>query len=419
MGILLLLVIILAIVLAVVLTRRHGSGKQSESPSAPGQPPPASPSTPSSTPSSIWVNLTDYPAMPTGVLTFVGPNNTVAKSDCTAPSTLWSCSLPKDAQASVSPYEPNQPTLIFQIQWDNSTQESWNIPNGTPPTPVSRRDVNNGNYSVDGFRPDPSPPTFQEMWFLGETTDNIQSNQKAGEPTPFFISILRSMNDTVGSPSLSRRAAASSDINITDIIFPPDLEADGTPAPAVMLPKPVQQPVRLFDRGLPTEHYGFYTHFQRSIFLKSVTVLGDESQGNVPADEDGGCSETEANHLVTWAETRMLVQIWTRKLNSTASLLPTDGSEGIDNSTELIRPGTMPYPVTVTLDTHGGDPNHKVVWEWPMDDRQKLNTSAPELLANNMAAGGTWINHRGSGNATFGGFDGGTGGCKCQWVNWT
>ncbi|KAH8128265.1 glycoprotease family-domain-containing protein [Trichoderma asperelloides] len=395
-GFLLLLIIILAIILGVVLSRHHGSGSQSSTP-APGESQsPSSPSKPSPLPSSVWVNLTDYPAMPTGVLTFVGPNNTVAKSDCTEPSTLWSCSLPKDSQASVSPFNPNQPTIIFQIQWDNSTDKAWNIPNGAPPTPISKRGESNGKSTIDGFNPEPSPPTFDEMWFLGETTDNIQSSQKAGEPTPFFISILESLNDTVKLPSLSRRAAVSDILNISDIIFPPDLKADGTPAPAVMLPNPVQQPVRLFDRGLPTEHYGFYTYFQRTIFLKSVTALNKSSEGNVPADENGGCSETEANHLVTWAETRMLVQIWTRKLNSTGSLLPSDGSEG-----------TMPYPVTVTLDTHGGDPDHKV----------KLNTSAPELLGNNMAAGGTWINHRGSGNATFGGFDGGTGGCKCQWAN--
>ncbi|UKZ51375.1 hypothetical protein TrVGV298_005134 [Trichoderma virens] len=406
--ILLLLIIILAVVLGIVLSRHHGSGNKTETS---GQDPPSStsPSTPSTPiPSSIWVNLTDYPAMPTGVLTFVGPNNTIAKSDCTEPSTLWSCSLPKDSQASVSPFKPNQPTLIFQIQWDNSTEKAWNIPNGAPPAAISQRDTSNSNSSIDGFNPDPSPPTFQEMWFLGETTDNIQSSQKAGEPTPFFISVLESVNDTVKSPSLSRRATASN-VNISDIILPPDLQSDGTPAPAVMLPNPVQQPVRLFDRGLPTEHYGFYTYFQRTIFLKSVTVLKDSGQGNVPVDEDGGCSETEANHLVTWAETRMLVQIWTRKLNSTGSLLAADGSEGIDNSPELVKPGTMPYPVTVTLDTHGGDPNHKVVWEWPMDDRQKLNISAPDLLVNKMDAGGTWINHRGSGNAKFGGFDGGTG----------
>ncbi|KAL7819081.1 hypothetical protein V8C26DRAFT_395942 [Trichoderma gracile] len=418
-ALLLLLIIALGIVLGVVLSRHHGShGGDTQ---APGQDPPSSttPSTPSSPEaSSIWVNLTDYPAMPTGVLTFVGPNNTIAKSDCTAPTTLWSCSLPKDAQESVSPFKANQPTMIFQIQWDNSTERDWNTPNGAPPAAISKREDSKNSSSIDGFKPDPSPPTFEEMWFLGETTDNIQSSQKAGEPTPFFISLLPSLNDTVDAPSLSRRATASA-INVSDIIFPPDLKADGTPAPAVMLPTPVQQPVRLFDRGLPTEHYGFYTYFQRTIFLKSVTVVNDSSQGNVPADEDGGCSETEANHLVTWAETRMLVQIWTRKLNSTASLLEGDDDERVGDSTQLIKPGTMPYPVTVTLDTHGGDPDHKVVWEWPMDDRQKLNTSAPELLANKMDVGGTWINHRGSGNAKFGGFDGGTGGCKCQWVNWT
>ncbi|KAL7901449.1 hypothetical protein HDV63DRAFT_365994 [Trichoderma sp. SZMC 28014] len=413
-GFLLLLIIILAIVLGVVLSRHHGSGGQSSSP-APGQAQspssPSTPSKPSPLPSSTWVNLTDYPAMPTGVLTFVGPNNTIAKNDCTQISTSWSCALPKDSQASVSPFKPNQPTIIFQIQWDNSTDRAWNIPNGTPPTPISKRGESNGNSSIDGFIPDPSPPSFDEMFFLGETTDNIQSSQKAGEPTPFFISILESLNDTAKSPSLSRRTTTPPpSFNLSDFISPPDLKADGTPAPAVMLPTPVQQPVRLFDRGLPTEHYGFYTYFERTIFLSSLST--------VPADENGGCSETEASHLVTWAQTRMLVQIWTRKLNSTGSLLPSDG-QGIDDSPQLIQPGTMPYPVTVTLDTHGGDPDHKVVWEWPMDDHQKLNLSAPVALGNNIGAGGTWINPRTDGNATFGGFDGGTGGCKCQWANWS
>jgi len=78
----------------------------------------------------------------------------------------------------------------------------------------------------------------------------------------------------------------------------------------------------------------------------------------------------------------------------------------------------MPYPVTVTIDTHGGDPKKKLVWYWPMDKRLKLDTSKPALLANNMGVGGTWINPRGTGDASVGGFDGGTGGCKCEWVNW-
>lgn len=67
--------------------------------------------------------------------------------------------------------------------------------------------------------------------------------------------------------------------------------------------------MRLFDRGLPTEHYGFYTHFKRTLFLKSVTILNKTADGDVPLDEDGGCCKNEADYLVTWGETRVLVQI--------------------------------------------------------------------------------------------------------------
>ncbi|KAK5990304.1 hypothetical protein PT974_08571 [Cladobotryum mycophilum] len=388
-------IIILAIVLALMLTKHHGTHEAH----------------------SIWVNLTDYPPMPTGVLTFVGPDNTVAKSGCTEPSTLWSCSLPKDDQDSVAPYKPNQPTVVFQIQWDNSTSKGWKVQNGDAPAPISRRGIRRRD-TIDGFQSNPSPPSFKEMWFLGETTDDVKSSEKAGEPAPFFISILSSVNATVNSPTLTRkRGLTGGNDTLAGLLPSPDLEADGTPKPAVMIPQPVQQPVRLYDRGLPTEHYGFYTYFKRTIYLKSVTVL-NQTEGNVPLDEDGGSRKNEANYLVTWAQTRMLVQIWTRQLDgNTTSLLKPSTDGGINNSTQLIRPGTMPYPVTLTLDTHGGNPKEKVVWDWPMDSRQKLSVNKAELLANNMAAGGTWINHRGSGDAKFGGFDGGSGGCKCQWVN--
>lgn len=401
-GIIALLVLI--IVLAVVLSRPHHTHEVP----------------------SIWVNLTDYPPMPTGVLTVVGPDNTIARSGCTEPSTLWSCALPKDEQDPNSEYKPNQPTVIMQVQWDNRTQKAWKVPNGDPPAEISRRGTGAASIASSiiksrdqdsGFSPNPKAPDFKDMWFLGETTDNVQSDQKAGEPTPFYISLLSSTSNPVEPPKLESRAGTAGEIgniNLTDLLPSPDLDKDGTPAPAVMLPKPVQQPVRLFDRGLPTEHYGFYTHFRRTIYLKSVTVLNDTKDGNIPLDEDGGCRRSEADYLTTWGETRMLVRIWTRKLDSnTTSLLRSDG-----NTAELHRPGTMPYPVTVTLDTHGGDPTKKLVWDWPIDDRQQVKVKDAELLANNMGIGGTWINPRGRGDEKFGGFDGGTGGCKCEWVNW-
>lgn len=403
---------ILVIVIAVVLTRAHHHEPVH----------------------SIWVNLTDFPPMPTGVLTVVGPDNTEARTICTDPSTAWSCSLPKGQHASVAPYMPDQPTIIMEIQWDNSSAASWNVPNGAPPVPISRRSLGGSaceanedhqRRSIDGFNPNPAPPTFQGLWFMGETTDGIVSDQKAGEPTPFFISLLGSLNDTVALPrDLDSRGLHERDstsvggIPLDDILPQPDLLQDGTPAPAVMIPEPVQQPIRLYDRGLPSEHYSFYSHFRRTIFLKSVTAL-NSTASNVPLDEDGGCSKDEANFLVTWGQARVMVQIWTRLLSNTTSLIQADGQAGINGSLELTRPGTMPWPVTVTLDTHGGNPNEKITWEWPMDSRQHLNTSDAMLLENNMGAGGTWINPRGTGNAKYGGFDGGTGGCKCQWVNWS
>lgn len=450
--------LLLVILLAVFLTRRLQQHGAEQTPS-------------------IWVNLTDYPPMPTGVLTVVGPDNTAAKSGCTEPSTLWSCSLPKEQHASVLPYRPDQPTLVMQIQWDNGTARKWNVADGHAATTtaaaaasVVRRAHGAASFARDGllrlrrrqaqpqtvttvFAPNPAPPTFKEMWFLGETTDDIRSDQKAGEPTPFYISLLPSANglSMAGGPSLSRRESSPTIGNETfrNLIPPPDVEADGTSVPAVLMPQPVQQPVRLFDRGLPTEHYGFYTYFKKTIFLKSITTQNQTGQGNnnhnnnnnnndgsdhdentttddaISLDKNGGCRKAEASHLVTWGETRLRIQIWTRLLErNTSSLLKADGGGdggvgvGSGSTRPLIRPGTMPYPVSITQDTHGGDPNKKLVWERAINERLQVQPDQAQALINNMGIGGTWINRRGRGDAKMGGFDGGTGGCKCEWVNW-
>ncbi|EQL02103.1 Glycoprotease family protein [Ophiocordyceps sinensis CO18] len=395
---------ILIIVLALVLARRHNE--------APREAP------------SIWVNLTDFPPMPTGVLTVVGPDNSVSRSACTEPSTLWSCSLPKDQHDTVAPYKANQPTVVMHIQWDNSSQDMRRPPEAVRRGTVAAswaRGVLGRRQTTPSFTPEPGAPDREEMRFLGNTTDGIQSEYKAGEPTPFYISLLKSAHEPVKGSVLSRREPGTrvGNESLEKLLPSPDLEANGTPAPAVMIPSPAQQPVRLFDRGLPTEHYGFYTHFKRSLFLKSVTILNKTEAANIPLDEGGGCRKNEANHLVTWGETRVLVQIWTRTLGlNTSSLLRPDESRGIGGTGELIRPGTMPYPVTVTLDTHGGDPIKKLVWNWPLDKRQSVGVDKAQLLANNMGVGGTWINPRGTGDRKMGGFDGGSGGCRCEWVNW-
>ncbi|KZL83048.1 glycoprotease family protein [Colletotrichum incanum] len=370
----------------------------------------------------MFVNLTRFPPMPTGVLSVVGPDNTAAVTGCSSPSTVWSCALPKEEHDSVAPYRPNQPTFIMQIQWDNNTRNLWDVPNGEPPRPgfssQKRASTFGGIIARAGayvrrqnpaFAPSPSPPSFEEMYFLGNTTDGIISNDKGGEPTPFHLSILKSANETVGPNALDKRQnpeESSGDILIS--LPAPDLEADGTGAPAQLFPHAVQQPVRLYDRGLPTEHYGFYTYFKRTIYLKSVTTLnGTDGESNVPLDKDGGSRRSEAKFLVTWSQTRFLVQIWTRSENNTQLLTSNDGE----------KPGTMPYPVTVKTDTHGGRSGEKFVWHWPVDDRQGIDTANPKLLPNDIGFGGTTVNPRKDKDASFGGFDGGTGGCRCEWVN--
>ncbi|GJC80160.1 hypothetical protein ColLi_02998 [Colletotrichum liriopes] len=371
---------------------------------------------------SIFVNLTSFPPMPTGVLSVVGSDNMVAVTGCSSPSTVWSCALPKEEHDSVAPYRPNQPTFIMQIQWDNNTRNLWDVPNGEPPRPglgSRKRDSTFGGIIAragayirrqnPAFAPRPSPPSFEEMYFLGNTTDGIASNDKAGEPTPFYLSILESANETVGPNALDRRQTPEESSGDISIPLPaPDLEADGTGAPAQLFPRAVQQPVRLYDRGLPTEHYGFYTYFKRTIYLKSVTTLnGTDGESNVPLDKDGGARRSEAKFLVTWSQTRFLVQIWTRSENTTQLLASNDGE----------KPGTMPYPVTVKTDTHGGRSGEKFVWHWPVDDRQRIDTANPKLLPNDIGFGGTTVNPRKDRDASFGGFDGGTGGCRCEWVN--
>ncbi|KAL2757497.1 hypothetical protein ACRALDRAFT_2046328 [Sodiomyces alcalophilus JCM 7366] len=418
------LAIVLIIVLCVTLIPRGGDAPPVES---------------------MFVNLTNFPPMPTGVMTIVGPDNSAAVTGCTQPTTVWSCALPKEDHDTAAPFRPNQPEFIMQIQWDNSTREAWNIPNGEPPRPGNEgrdgrqrarrsggfttraRDVIRRRQDRGGFNPTPRPPSFEEMFFLGKETDGIVSDDKAGEPTPFYLSILTHPNDTAGPNAVSKRQDDSDPGSGSGFIVDlpePDLNQDGTVAPARFMPEAFQQPVRLYDRGLPTEHYGFYTYFKRSLYLKSVSVLngsepsrGGTGEGNVPLDENGGVGRTEANFVVTWTQVRFLVQIWTRRESRTQLLSDRVRSGASTDGASTDRPGTMPYPVTITTDTHGGQPGEKFVWHWPIDARQRVDTSRPQLIANNIGFGGTVVNPRRENDTSFGGFDGGKGGCKCEWVN--
>ncbi|KAK4452992.1 glycoprotease family-domain-containing protein [Podospora aff. communis PSN243] len=407
-GVMIIILIVLAITLPLTVFR----GRQTAGAAPPSQ----------------FLNLTNFPPIPTGINTIAGTESTNT-GGCVTPPTLWSCELPKEQASAAAPYDSSQPSFIVQIQFDNNTRQLWNTPEPTltarnGPVGVAsylqqlvRRQANNIN---PGFRPNPPPPNLREIFFLGNSTDGVVSPSKAGEPTPFYISILRSADTPLGPTVLTRRQSSGTPTNSSQPPFvsflpPPVLSPDGTAAPAVLLPFPEQQPLRLYDRGLPTERYAFYTYFDKSTFLKSVIPLDRNNPSPVPADLNGGALKTEANFLITWLQTRYKVEIWTRR-DGLARLL-SDTSQPPGNST---RPGTFPYPVTITLDTHGGEPQKKFGFVRSVDERQRIVESNPKFVINDMATRGDLVNGQGTRNfdASLGGMDGGTGGCKCEFANW-
>ncbi|TAQ85303.1 hypothetical protein B7494_g6367 [Chlorociboria aeruginascens] len=385
---------------------------------------------------SQWLNLTGFPPIFTGLSTVAAPINTKANSGCVFPATQWSCDLPKELQASVAPNQPNQPNFLLQIQWDNSTAANATFANVTGNSNLETRSLVGNPVSAGmfvrnlllrarqaiTFAPSPTPPSFAEQVFLGNTTDGIVSTSKAGEPTPFYISFLSTTNVTITIPRLTRRESTNDSTNpfpnVTEIIPPPSSNSDGTAAPANLLPFPMQQPIRLYDRGLPTEHYGFYTYFDRSIFLKSLTKLNGTNAGDdeVPDDENGGATEDEAAFRCTWAQTRFLVQMWTR-MNSTAQLRNGTSSSSSSSAIDFTAPGSFPYPITITIDRHGGDPMLKMLYCYGMDDRERIISTESQINSEDRGFGGTIINEAPSvffntSDPSLGGFDGGTGGSQ-------
>lgn len=408
---------------------------------------------------SNWLNLTNFPPIPTGVSTIVQPNAVTENPSCVQPATMWSCAVPKEQQQGLQPNAPNQPNFRVEIVFQNGTNATTNTTvAGT--SAVSRRSyghvanaVSAGGFvrdrllrirsafSSDQYTPSPAPPSLEDRTFLGNTTDK-NAAPFDGEYTPFFMSFESAIK--ISSRRLKRRTSNPDGStvrfgDITKAIPPPDSNPDGTAAAANLHPFPTAQPLRLYDRGLDTEHYGFYTYFDRSIFLKSAAPLTDApNTTSVPDDENGGADENAAAVRCTWAQTRFLVQIWTKKGDSATLLTqqpanstsPSPSSNATTLTTSsannFTQPGSFPYPITITLDRHGGALTQKMVYCYGLDDREHINATQKLYQLEDRGVGGQLVNPAlgpfGDVNVTAaqggpGGVDGGSGGCECKWQN--
>ncbi|OXV08629.1 hypothetical protein Egran_03609 [Elaphomyces granulatus] len=399
---------------------------------------------------SQWLNLTGYPPMPTGIMTVAGPVAQTQNNGCIQPSSLWSCALPREQQSMNAPFPANQPNFRVQIRFQNGTYpNSTVIASGS--TSLSRRRTGNavtaGRVTKDRllrardlFSSSPAPPGLDDQTFLGNTTDG-NAIPFAGEETPFFLTFLSPV-EVAGSQSV-KRANDHTFPNLTALIPDPSNAPDGTAAPADLYPLPVSQPVRLYNRGLPNEHYGFYVYFDRSIFLKSIASLNNSAVDDGSTDQNGGSPKTDAKSRCTWAQTRFLVQIWTQPSNrsgmallGSTTAIPTRASPTAATPTgtamnttsssanDFTVPGSFPYPVSIKLDRHGGDAKEKLVYCYGMDANQRINSTDKKIQIEDRSFGGQLINpapgifNDASSTQAASVFDGGTGGCSCEWVNW-
>ncbi|KAJ5316368.1 hypothetical protein N7476_006675 [Penicillium atrosanguineum] len=401
-----LIIVVLAIVLALTLTHKGDS--------TPVQ--------------STWLNLTGYPPMPTGIATIAGTETQTAKSTCISPSTLWSCDLPPAQESANTPYAADNPSFRVEIRFRNGTYTNSTDTVTSTSTRKLRRD--SGLYTSE-----PAAPSLADQAFIGNTTDG-NSVPYAGEATPFYMTLLSPIH--LSTKSLFRRSSTTTSTNLSTIIPAPDEDSDGAAAAAVLYPLPESQPIRLYNRGQSDEHYGFYTYYDKSIFLASRASLNGSLTDTDPSDQSGGVSRSSAKARCTWSQTRFLVQIWTQPgkmgydllspsngTSTSSSATPTSTSSTATSSssaTDYTRPGSFPYPVTITVDRHGGDADTKLVYCYAIEENGHYNVSDSKLQAEYRGIGGTWTNPANgndvSGNSTYGGIDGGTGGCECQWVNW-
>ncbi|KAJ9646544.1 hypothetical protein H2199_002593 [Coniosporium tulheliwenetii] len=357
---------------------------------------------------SRWLNLTGYPPIPTGISTVARVDSIKEVSGCVNPSTVWSCAVPKEEQESIAPNAPNQPNFRLEIRFVNGS-----ISNSSATQTLSRRSSSRHFHTRDTFldtilNPSPASPPSKISASSATQPTTTPSPSKAN-PHP--------------STRLTRIPPRFPDPNpLTN----PD--GSGTAAPANLYPLPTAQPLRLFDRGLPTEHYGFYTYFERSIFLRSLNSTAEKEAGetgNVAADLNGGAAAAGANFRCTWTQTRFRVQIWTRQQtpllgNSSVTVSLGGGASGGSNKTSSANTFAQPGSFPTRLDG-------KMVYCYALDERGRYILNEKGIQPEQRSFGGTPVNPA---QGPFGdvpvsledggpgGIDGGSGGCECQWVNW-
>lgn len=377
-----------------------------------------------------WLNLTGFPSIPTGVATVIQPKKSMEESKCVEPASIWSCAMPQ-----TQPLPRNKtartelPNFRFEIRFRNHTLE-----NATALMPATNYSSSSGPASVKSqlrarsmwsqmlYSPDPAPPSEADQLAIASAIDNTT----IGEETPFYISLLSpeplpslqkrditeenhekdptTIPNPYPYPNPSNTTTSRNLTSTTPTTIPaPLLLPNGKPPNPLLYPYATAQPLRLYNRGQPTEHYGFYTYFAKTALVANADTDANaaspawassttsdmpsnlfSSSGTPPQSnpQDIANSTTTASAMpkpqafCEFAQTRFRVQIWTQRPFLTA--IPTAGfsddsalriQAAASSANEIRAPGSFPYSVTISLDRESGPDGDegKGVFCWALD----------------------------------------------------
>jgi hypothetical protein len=267
-------------------------------------------------------DVTAFPVLPTGVVVISpqGPAETPSTT-CVQPRTLWSCALPTDSKFPTN--SSGLPEFIFTIALRNSTNSKM----GTW-APVPALVPNDTDYAA----------------VAGE--DGIVADNKVGELTQFYLSMQTDESKPITIASTSTSSSSEDSSNNEKRQAP-------SSATAQMLPAILRnQQLRLFDRGLDTEHYGFFVHYKKTINVLAATPAEVTDFTKASDDPSGVGAGISGAKQVTWENTRLRVVIWTKQ--RTSGLKDLIGEQGQRYPTTPRSTDTFfPYAVSVFEDRVG------------------------------------------------------------------
>jgi hypothetical protein len=200
-----------------------------------------------------------------------------------------------------------------------------------------------------------------------------------------------------------------------------------------LYPYATAQPLRLYKRGQPDEHYAFYTYYSKTALIANANPPSSSASSSLfestPSPQPEARPLDIANATTTvsvtpkaqafceFARTRFRVQIWTQRpfVTSVPVAAGMDSSDGLtmrtkaadSSANEMLAPGSLPYSVTISLDRESGPDGDegKGVFCWALGSSGTVVGEGKRVSEKDVSAE-VEVERRD---------EGGKGGCGCRW----